>query len=375
MMVLQTSNWAKALAVGITGAMACMAFILPASAASTTNVNVIGYSVVGPAFKLLETNFQHSAGGQGVSFTNSFGASDTETNNVVNGQAADIVNLSYESNVTTLVKANLVPSNWKNQELTVAGVNAQLKGAKQQVTYHSPGIVTNSVVVFIVPKGNPRGITGWSDLTKPGTQIVTPNPATSGSAKWNLLAGYAGWIALKHTPQQAQNYLKSLLEHTVAQPTSGATALSTFLSGTGNVLLDYEDDAQAAVAAGDPITIVVPPQTLLIQNPIALTNTGLNNPAAQAFYKYLFTPAAQGILTSLGYRSVLSNVWSGSLHDFASFTAKTKILNITNLNKTGWSGADPEFFGSTVTFPKNDSTHPNQGIVTYLEQFAGQSAG
>jgi sulfate transport system substrate-binding protein len=275
--------------------------------------------------------------------------------------------------VTTLVNDNLVPSNWKSQERSVAGVNTALIGKKQQTTYNAPGIVTNSTVVFVVRKGNPLNFRGWSDLIRPDSEIITPNPATSGSAKWNLLAGYAGWIQSKHTPNQAQNFLKSLLEHTLAQPTSGSAALSTFLSGAGNVLLAYEDDAQAAVSAGDPVQIVVPRQTLLIQNPIALTDTGINNPAAEAFYKYLFSVNGQGIFASLGYRSVLSSVWQVTSSSFASFRAPTKLFTISNLNKKGWAGADPEFFGATVTFPSNDTTHPNAGIVTYLEQFAGKS--
>lgn len=361
-------------AIAVTATVSCLSLALPASAA-TNNVNVIGYSIVGPAFKALEAAFQATPAGQGVTFTNSFGASDTETNNVVNGQAADVVNLSYESNMTTLAKANIVPSNWKGQELSVAGVNTALKGKKQQTTYNAPGIVTNSIVVFVTRVGNPLGLKGWPDLLKPGTEIITPNPATSGSAKWNLLAGYAGWVALKHTPKQAQNYLKSLLQHTIAQPSSGSASLATFLTGAGNVLLAYEDDAQAALTAGDQISIVVPPQTLLIQNPIALTNTGLKNPAASAFYRFAFSPQGQGIFANLGYRSVLTSVWKYTKANFATFQAPTKLLTIANLNPSGWVGADPEFFGPTITFPSNDSTHPNAGIVTYLEQYAGQSVG
>ena len=366
-------KWPRVLTLGLAVVSACGAFVAPASAA-TTNVNVVGYSVVGPAFKALEAAFQATPAGSNISFTNTFGASDTVTNNIVNGQAADLVNLSYESNIQTLVNANLVPSNWTSQELNQGGVNPALTGKKQQTVYSTPGIVTDSTVVFITRAGNPLGIKTWSDLTKSGVQIVTPNPATSGSAKWNLLAGYAGWLALKHTPDEAQNYLKSLIKNTIAQPTSGSAALSTFLAGTGNVLLDYEDDALAAYNANDPITIVVPPTTILIENPVALTNTGITNPGAIAFYKYLFSAAGQGIFASLGYRSVLKNVWAQTSSNFAPFKKSTDIVTVNQLNKNGWAGLDPEFFGSTITYPKKDPTHPNAGIVTYLEQFAGQTA-
>jgi sulfate transport system substrate-binding protein len=372
-MKLNSRKWPQIFALGVSVTTACLSFVVPASAA-TTNVNVVGYSVVGPAYKALEAAFEATPAGSNVTFTNTFGASDTVTNNVANGQAADLVNLSYQSNVQTLVNDQLVPSNWTSQELNQGGVNPTLTGKRQQTTYNAPGIVTDSTVVFITRAGNPLGIKTWSDLTKSGVQIVTPNPATSGSAKWNLLAGYAGWLALKHTPAQSQNYLKSLIKNTIAQPTSGSAALSTFLAGTGNVLLDYEDDALAAFNANDPISIVVPPTTILIQNPIALTNTGITNSGATAFYKYLFSAAGQGIFASLGYRSVLKNVWNQTSANFAPFKKATDIVTVNELNKKGWAGLDPEFFGSTITFPKKDKVHPNAGIVTYLEQFAGQTA-
>src|ERR1035437_8509691 len=133
------------------------------SAASTTNVNVVGYSVVGPAYKALEAAFQATPAGQNVTFTNSFGASDTETNNVANGLSADIVNLSYQPNIATLVGASKVPANWAKQELTIGHVNPALKGKKQQTVYSTPGIVTDSVVVFVVRPKNPLNIVSWSD--------------------------------------------------------------------------------------------------------------------------------------------------------------------------------------------------------------------
>lgn len=339
-----------------------------------TNVNVVGYSVVGPAYKALEAAFQATPAGRNVTFTNSFGASDTETENVINGQAADLVNLSYQTNVTQLVRAGKVPSNWTSQELTYGHVNAALTGKKQQTNYPAQGIVTDSVVVFVVRAGNPLAITNWASLIKSGVQVVTPNPLTSGSAKWNLLAGYASQISLKKKPDQAQAYLKSLIAHTVAQPTSGSAALAAFVGGTGNVLLDYEDDALAAVANGDAVKIITPPQTLLIENPIGLTTTGVTNAGAKAFYKYLFSAAGQGIFASLGYRSVLKTVWTQTKGDFPAFKKPTDLLTVENLGKDGWNTVDNEFFSSNVLFPKKSKTYPSQGIVTYLEQFAGTSA-
>jgi sulfate transport system substrate-binding protein len=367
-------KWTSILGIGAAAALAVATLAVPASGASGTTVNVVGYSVVGPALNAEETAFEATPAGQNVTFKNSIGASGTEATNVANGLPADVINLSYWNDMELDVQANHVPANWTQQEDSIAGVNPRIFGAKAVTTYPTPGMVTDSTVVFIVRKGNPLGLTKWSQLTASGIQIVTPNPATSGSAKWNLLAAYAAWIATKHTPNQAQNFLKSILEHTVAQPPSGSSALSTFLAGTGNVLLDYEDDALAAQKAGDAIQVVVPPQTVVIENPLALTYSGLQNPAAVAFYKYLFSVPGQRIFASLGYRSVLKSVWHQTSSNFAAFQKSTDLLTIVDITGGGWPTAQNEFFDPTVKFPKNNPTHPNQGIVTYLEQFAGQAS-
>ena len=149
--------------------------------------------------------------------------------------------------------------------------------------------------------------------------------------------------------------------------------MAAFLAGTGNVLLAYEDDALAANAAGDAIEIVTPPQTLLIENPIALTQTGVANPAANAFYQYLFSAKGQQIYSGFGYRSVLKSVWTRNQNAFPSFKKSSYLWTIAQIAKTGWTTVDPTFFGSSVVFPSNDATHPSSGIVTYLEQFAGKN--
>ena len=345
-----------------------------AGASTPVSVNVVGYSVVGPAYKALEAAFQATPTGQNVVFTNSFGASDTQTTNIANGQPADLVNLSYGSNVSTLVSAGKVPSNWTTQELSVAGVNPAAIGAGQKTVYSTPGIVTDSVVVFVVRPGNPLHLKNWADLIRSGVHVVTPNPLTSGSAKWNLLAGFSSQLSLGHSANAGQDYLKSLIKNTISQPVSGSAAMATFVAGTGNVLLDYEDNARAALAAGKPIQVVTPFTSLLIENPVALTNSGSTNSGAKAFYKYLFSAAGQGILASLGYRSVLKSVWGATKSQFPAFKTVLSLYTIGKLAKNGWATLDPQFFGSKITFTARDRVHPTAGIVTYLEQFAGQTA-
>ena len=196
-----------------------------------------------------------------------------------------MVNFSLDPDMTKLVKAGLVSPRWD--------------------TGATKGIVTNSIVSFVVRKGNPKHITTWADLVKSGVQVITPNPFSSGSAKWNLMAAYGAQLNLGKSKAQATAYLTHLLKHTVAQPSSASNALQTFLSGQGDVLLDYEDDALYAQSQGEPITVITPPQTILIQNPIAVPTKAANPAAAKAFVAYLLSPAGQKVWGKQGYRPVL----------------------------------------------------------------------
>ena len=141
---------------------------------------------------------------------------------------------------------------------------------------------------------------------KPGVGVITPNVFSSGSAKWNIMAAYGAELAQGKTSAQAQTYLSQLLHNAVAQPSSASAALQTFLSGQGDVLLDYEDDALYAKSKGEALDIVTPPQTILIENPIAVTKTA--SPSAKAFVTYLLSPAGQKVWGQQGYRPVLPSV-------------------------------------------------------------------
>lgn len=363
MRVFRTGAAATALVAGVVGSALGLAG--PAGATGG-NVAVVGYSVIGPVFTTLEDAFAGTPAGEGVAFTNSFGSSDTETTDVANGQSADVVNLSYDGNMETLVQAGKLAPSWSHQEAAIAKV------ATSNTVFGDPGILTDSQVVFVVRKGNPLGISTWSDLVRPGVQIVTPDPLTSGSARWNLLGAYASQLDAKRTPHQAQTFLKEVLSHTVAQPSSGATSLAAFLAGTGNVLLAYESDALAAVKAGDPVEVVTPPTTFLIECPAALTLQGQKNPAARAFYRFLFSVAGQRILLDAGYRPVLKSLWNAAKGAFTSVPS-SQLWSVSRLSPGGWSVVNNEFFATTVTFGK-DKAFPTSGIVTYWEKYAG-SAG
>ena len=164
--------------------------------------------------------------------------------------------------------------------------------------------MTNSVVVFVTRKGNPKNIRTWEDLVKPGTEVITPNPFTSGGAKWNIMAAYQAQIVAGRTPQQALAYVRRLLANVPVQDKSAREALQTFTGGKGDVMLAYENEAITAQRKGEELDYVVPDATILIENPVAVVKGSANAQKAQAFVDYLHTPAAQRVYAAQGYRSV-----------------------------------------------------------------------
>ena len=222
-----------------------------AATTGSTQLQLVAYSTPKKAYDALTTAFAQTSAGKGISFGQSFGASGSQSRAVDSGQQADVVAFSTTPDMTRLVKDGIVAKNWDANPYK--------------------GFSSDSVVVLVVRKGNPKHITGWDDLIKPGVDVITPNPSTSGSARWNILAGYGAQLKEGKTPAEALDYLKTLLTKNVSvQDSSASAALQTFTGGKGDVLLDYESDALAAKKAGDAIDIVYPQQTLLIQTPIAV---------------------------------------------------------------------------------------------------------
>jgi sulfate/thiosulfate transport system substrate-binding protein len=300
-----------------------------------TQLALVGYSTPKKAYDALTAAFAQTPAGKGVGFGESFGASGSQSRAVDSGQPADVVAFSTTPDMTRLVKDKIVSSDWDaNPE---------------------KGMSSDSVVVFVVRKGNPKHITGWDDLVKPGVDVITPNPSTSGSARWNILAGYGAELKEGKTPAQALAYIKALLTKNVSvQDSSASSALQTFTSGKGDVLLDYESDAIAAEKAGDAIQYVIPKQTILIQTPIAVTAKSSHQTQAKAFLAYQWSPAGQTIWAQQGYRPVLASV----AKQFSSkFPTPPGLFTIDLLG--GWTKAKSEFFD------------PSTGSVTKIEQAAG----
>jgi sulfate transport system substrate-binding protein len=302
---------------------------------SATQLGLVGYSTPKKAYDALTAAFTQSASGKGVGFTESFGASGSQSRAVDAGQPADVVAFSTTPDMTRLVKDKLVSPDW----------NANPE----------KGFSSDSVVVFVVRKGNPKHITGWDDLTKPGVSVITPNPSTSGSARWNILAGYGAELKEGKSPAAALAYARTLLTKNVSvQDSSASAALRTFTSGKGDVLLDYESDALAAQKAGDNVQIVYPKQTILIQTPIAVTAKSSHQSQAKAFLAYQWSSAGQNIWAQQGYRPVVASV----AKQFASkFPTPPQLFTIKFLG--GWTKAKSEFFA------------PSTGSITKIEQAAG----
>ena len=294
------------------------------SSSDKNAVSVVGFSVLKTANEPVIADFQKTSAGKGVTFTTSYGASGDQSRAVVGGLHADEVHLSLEPDVSKLVDAGLVDSTW-NQTPT-------------------KGILTDSEVVFLVRKGNPLHIKSWDDLVKPGVKIITPNPASSGSAKWNILAAWAHVAGQGGTDAQAKAFVTKVLDNAVALPGSGSDALASFVAGNGDVLLAYENDSIAARAAGDAVDYIVPDDTLLIQNPVALTKDA-SAPAAD-FLKFQLSTAGQSDYAKAGFRPVVDgiNVQVPGANDPSNPFPAVKTQYTIDQDFGGWDKANTEFF-------------------------------
>jgi len=312
-----------------------------AGGSSSTALNLVAFSVPKPAYDDLQKNFADSPDGKGVQWKSSYGPSGDQARAVISGLPADYVGFSLASDMTKLVDKDLVAKDWDSGP--------------------TKGIVSTSVVVIAVRAGNPQGIKGWDDLTKPGLKIVTPNPGSSGSARWNVLAAWSHITAAGGSEAAAESYLTKFYKNVVSMPASGREATSAFTSGTGDVLISYENEAIAARQSGADIDYVVPSTTLKIENPGAVTTKA---PAtAKKFLDYVESDAGQQVFASHGFRPVNAALSPGTVkgaNDPAHpFPAVKKLVTIADLG--GWSTVSKKFFVE------------KSGIVTKIQDSSGVS--
>jgi sulfate transport system substrate-binding protein len=294
---------------------------------------LVAYSTPQKAYEDLIKAYQATPEGRNVTFTKSFGGSGDQSRAVEGGLKADIVAFSLEPDMTRLVKKDLVAKDWN--------------------TDAAKGMITDSVVVLAVRKGNPKNIKSWEDLTRPGIEVITPNPFTSGGARWNVLAGYGAASDKDKNRQAGVDYLHALFKNVPVQDDSARKALQTFTSGKGDVMIAYENEAIFAKQAGQSLDYVVPDDTILIENPVAVTANSAHPTEAKAFLAFIHTPAAQKIFVDNGYRPVVQDVPG------ANFPNPPGLFTIKDLG--GWTKVNKDFFD------------PSTGIMADVEKSVGVS--
>ena len=335
--------------IALVGALGLVAAALAATAgigtaaperSADTKLSLVAYSTPREAYGKLVPMFQKTAAGEDVDFSQSYGSSGEQTRAVKAGLDTDLVALSLAPDVDELVAANLVDPKWKAQAYK--------------------GMVTNSVVVFVVRDGNPKKIKGWNDLLRPDVEVVTPNPFTSGGARWNVMAAYGAWRKAGKTDKQAQDNLLKLFRNVVVQDTSARASLSTFNSGKGDVLLAYENEALFARTQGLDLQFVIPKATILIENPVAVIKSSPDKAAANAFLRFLRMPAAQQVFADNGYRPVVKSVEN---RNRAKFPARPGLFTIDQLGLGGWAKVQKRFFA------------PKASIMARIQRAVGGSTG
>ncbi|QIK74469.1 sulfate ABC transporter substrate-binding protein [Nocardioides piscis] len=331
---------------GLLALTACSTASEGASEGTGTSIDLVAYSTPETAYDEITENFSTTDEGEGVEFSTSYGPSGDQSRAVEGGQPADYVNFSLESDVTRLVDAGIVADDWQGGE--------------------HEGIVADSVVVIVTRPGNPLGINGWEDIVEPGVEIVSPNPGSSGGARWNLLAAYGHALAVNDGDEKAaRDYLVDFFTNAVALPGSARDALTSFTSGVGDVLISYENEAILARQNGEEIDYVVPDETLLIETPGAVTQDA--EPAAQAFLDYLYTEEAQASFLKYGYRPVVDGV-TGEVegaNDPADPFPTPKTLFTVADDFGGWPAASEKFFAD------GEDGEP-LGLVAEVQQETGK---
>jgi sulfate/thiosulfate-binding protein len=298
------------------------------------NLTLVAYSTPEEAYKELIPAFNKTTEGRGVSFDESYASSGEQSRAVEGGLPADVVEFSLEPDITRLVEAGLVDEDWNQNE--------------------HDGFVTDSVVVFMVRKGNPKNIQTWDDLVKDGVEVLEPNPFTSGGAKWNIMAAYGAQLEQGKSPEEAREYLSQLFEHVPVLDKSARESLQTFSSGKGDVLLGYENEAILAQQQGEDLDYVVPEETILIENPIAVVNESANPEKAQTFVDFLYTREAQEIFVGKGYRPVVDGVPGAG-----KFPEPASLFEIDKFG--GWDTVNDEFFD------------PESGVIAEVFKSQGKS--
>ena len=297
--------------------------------AYTTPREAYGKAIV-PAFQ----KFWKEKTGQEVEFRESYQGSGAQSRAIVGGFEADIAALSLEGDVDKIVEAGLITHDWK----------AKPHG----------GMVSTSIVVLAVRQGNPKKVMDWPDLTKPGLDVLTPDPKTSGGAQWNVnavygaaLRGFAG--VPKDDRAAARDFLKKVFRNVSIMDKSARESMTTFEKNVGDVAITYENEVLVGRQSGKTYDYAVPRSTILIENPVALVDKHVDQhgvrPVAEAFVDFLHGPEAQRAYARYGLRSVDETV---AQENAAKLPAVQDLWRIDYLG--GWKKITPELYGPDGAF-------------------------
>ena len=322
-MVMMKTRVAAAAAAAVlvcSGLSACVGTSSSSSSSSgAVTVSLVAYSTPQAAYEKLIAAFQKTDAGKGVTFKQSYGASGDQSRAVANGLKADIVAFSLEPDVTRLVDAKLVDPSWNGDQYQ--------------------GMITDSVVVIGTRKGNPKNLKTWHDLTKAGVEVLTPNPFTSGGARWNILGAYGATSDKGANPADGAAYLQRLYDNVKVQDSSARASMQTFTGGKGDAIIAYENEMIFAQQNGQAVDYTVPDSTILIENPIAVTTNSAHPTQAKAFLDFLHTPDGQRIYAENGYRPVVRGVGG------PSFPTPPHLFTVTDVG--GWSKVNKELFATS----------------------------
>jgi sulfate transport system substrate-binding protein len=305
-----------------------------AQAADLTLLNV-SYDPTRELYKDLGAAFSAQYKPDHVTVNTSNGGSGAQARAVIDGLQADVLTLALAADIDAVSKnAGLLPADWQ-------------KRLPQNSTPYT------STIVFLVRKGNPWKIKDWGDLVKPGIQVVTPNPKTSGGARWAYLAAWA-WAEKQPggSPEKAKAFVANLYKHVPVLDTGARGSTITFTKrGIGDVLLDWENEAHLALkeAGGDQYQIVYPSRSILAEPPVALVDKNVDRhktrAAAEAFLKFLYTPEAQEVEAKNFYRPRNQEILAKYRSQFPNIPLAT-----VDGDFGGWAKAQATHFGDGGVF-------------------------
>jgi sulfate transport system substrate-binding protein len=319
---------------------ALVALAIPLTALAEINLLNISYDPTRELYQDFDASFTKywkKKTGQDVTIKQSHGGSGKQARAVIDGLEADVVTLALAYDIDEIHdKAKLIPENW------------------QKRLPHNSSPYT-STIVFLVRKGNPKGIKDWNDLVKPGVQVITPNPKTSGGARWNYLAAWA--YALKQkggSDQKAREFVTKLYKNVPVLDSGARGSTTTFVQrGLGDVLLAWENEAFLAVneLGKDKFQIVVPSQSILAEPPVTVVDKVVDKKGtrkvAEEYLKYLYSPEGQEIAAKNYYRPTDKKVAA----EYAKTFPKVKLITVDEVFG-GWRKAQKTHFDDGGVFDK-----------------------